>query len=197
MNPKYIPNLLSVLRILLVPLFAILFLFEYPKYISAAIAVFILAGITDVVDGFLARKFCWITNIGKVLDPFADKLMQCMVLACTFYKGLVPLWLLAFVVVKELFLITGSIFLFKNKHIVVKSSWYGKVATVIFYLYAVIIMCFEKYMTFGIVILCSVVTLLFMIFAAVMYTWEYMKKKWIFEKTENIKKPESSTKTNI
>lgn len=68
---------------------------------------------------------------------------------------------------------------------------------VIFYLYAVIIMCFEKYMTFGIVILCSVVTLLFMIFAAVMYTWEYMKKKWIFEKTENIKKPESSTKTNI
>ena len=72
MNPKYIPNLLSVLRILLVPLFAILFLYEYPKYISAAIAVFILAGITDVVDGFLARKFCWITNIGKVLDPFAD-----------------------------------------------------------------------------------------------------------------------------
>ncbi len=182
MNPKYIPNLLSVLRILLVPIFAVLFLYDYPEHIGAAIAVFVFAGVTDVVDGFLARRFRWITDIGKVLDPFADKLMQCMVLFCTFYKGLVPLWLLAFVVLKELFLIAGSIFLFKNKHIVVKSSWYGKVATVIFYLYAVVIMCFEKYMTFRAVILCSAVTLLSMIFAAVMYTWEYLKKKWKYEK---------------
>ena len=105
MNPKYIPNLLSVLRILLVPIFAVLFLYDYPEHIGAAIAVFVFAGVTDVVDGFLARRFRWITDIGKVLDPFADKLMQCMVLFCTFYKGLVPLWLLAFVVLKELFLI--------------------------------------------------------------------------------------------
>lgn len=130
MKPKYIPNCLSVIRILLVPLFIYLFLVE--KYYGA-LAVFLIGGATDVLDGFLARHFGWITDIGKILDPIGDKLMQCAALACLYAKGIIPLWLLIFFAAKESLMLIGGLFVFMKKKFVVVSSWQGKLAVVFFY----------------------------------------------------------------
>ena len=90
MKLKNIPNILSVIRILLV--FVFVYLVFVTDNLLAALFVFFLAGATDVVDGYLARRNNWITNLGKILDPFADKLMQCTVLVCLWIKNIVPIW---------------------------------------------------------------------------------------------------------
>ena len=89
MKLKNIPNILSIIRICLVFVFVAFFLNDM---IVAALVVFLVAGATDVVDGYLARKYNWITNLGKILDPVADKLMQCTVLVCFCEAGIIPLW---------------------------------------------------------------------------------------------------------
>lgn len=130
MKLKYIPNCLSILRILLVPVFIFLFLKERYYW---ALAVFLIGGATDVLDGILARRFGWITDIGKILDPIGDKLMQCAALACLYAKHIIPLWLLIFFAVKESLMLIGGLFVFMKKKFVVVSSWQGKLAVVFFY----------------------------------------------------------------
>ena len=88
MKLKNIPNILSCIRILLV--FVFLFVFFVVDNIYLALLIFLIAGATDVIDGYLARRNNWITNLGKILDPVADKLMQCTVLLSLLIKGLVP-----------------------------------------------------------------------------------------------------------
>ena len=87
-----IPNILTTARLILVPIFAYLVLGV--ENLPGAAMIFLLSGITDVVDGFIARKFNMITNFGKVYDPFVDKLMQITVLASLLCVGRVPLWFL-------------------------------------------------------------------------------------------------------
>ena len=88
-----IPNILSVFRICLVPVF--IYLFMVAEKQITAIAVFLLAGLTDVIDGILARKNNWITDVGKILDPFADKCMQIAALVCLALSGLLSWWIAA------------------------------------------------------------------------------------------------------
>ena len=99
MKLKYIPNILSAVRLMLVGVFVYTY-FCTNKYI--ALAIFFLAGATDVIDGILARRFNWITNLGKILDPIADKSMQITVLICMSIDTLLPWWLPAFFVIKEI-----------------------------------------------------------------------------------------------
>ncbi len=133
MKAKNIPNILSVFRILLVFVFAYVFFLDYPANLIPALMVFLTAGLTDVIDGYLARRFNWITDIGKLLDPFADKLMQCTVLVCLSLKGLIPIWLPICYVVKELTMVIGSFFLLRRHSVVTSSKWFGKAAVCIFY----------------------------------------------------------------
>lgn len=72
---KKLPNILTFFRLLCVPLMAILMLFAYSPYIYIAMGLFIIAGITDFIDGYLARKYDAVTDLGKILDPIADKLL--------------------------------------------------------------------------------------------------------------------------
>ena len=81
---KHIPNVLCVIRILLIFVFIHL---AFGGRLYAALAVFLTAGATDVLDGFLARRNNWISELGKILDPLADKLMQCTVLVCLYIKS--------------------------------------------------------------------------------------------------------------
>lgn len=133
MQKRYIPNLLSVVRICLVPIFALLFFLDYPRHVIPAVAVFFVAGATDVVDGYLARKHGWVSNVGKVLDPLADKLMQCTVLICFYIKEIIPIWLMLIYVGKEFLMLVGSLFIFRRKRVVVKSNFFGKMAVCVFY----------------------------------------------------------------
>jgi len=132
MEFRHIPNILSGIRICMVPVFIYLF-FEHSERIYLALLVFLLAGLTDVIDGYLARRNNWITNLGKLLDPLADKLMECTVLVCFTVNGTIPWQITAAFMLKELFMVCGAIIVLRKIKVTVKSKWYGKVTTSVFY----------------------------------------------------------------
>lgn len=169
---SYIPNILSAFRICLVPIFVYLFLLIENKI--CAILVFLLAGATDVVDGYLARKNQWITNIGKVLDPLADKCMQIAALVCLGISGLVDWWIVAVLSVKELILLVGATSAIKTKKVYVQSNWYGKAGTVAFYI-VVVLLVSVRGMPDGVRLLLGILLIGFMLFALIMYLINYKK----------------------
>lgn len=113
----------------MVPLFPYL---VYRDNVIAAVTVFLISGIMDMVDGYIARRFDMITNFGKVYDPFVDKLMQLTVLVSLTVAKWIPVFAVIIIIVKELaMIVTGAVLYRKN--IVVYSNWYGKAGTVTFY----------------------------------------------------------------
>ena len=127
---KHVPNALTIIRFLLIP-FIVINIFS-GNFIIAFI-FFTVSGITDIADGCIARKFNLISNFGKLMDPLADKLTQIATIASLTLKDIIPIWILAIVLLKELIMIAGASFLY-GKDVVVYSKWYGKLATVLFYL---------------------------------------------------------------
>lgn len=125
-----IPNILTTLRLIIVPILG--YAMNSERYVFAII-LFTLGGITDVVDGYIARKFNMITKWGKVFDPLADKLMQITALTFLVIKDLIPIVVLIIVVLKELLMLIGGILLYTKGKTVIGANWYGKLATVIFY----------------------------------------------------------------
>lgn len=125
-----IPNLLTTARLILVPIFVYLVLGA--KNLPLAASVFVLSGITDVVDGYIARHFGMVSNFGKVYDPFVDKLMQISAVVSLALAKIIPRWIVVIVLLKELAMIVIGGILYLKK-IVVFSHWYGKASTVIFY----------------------------------------------------------------
>lgn len=126
---KHVPNALTIIRFLLIP-FIVISIFN-GDYIIAFI-FFTISGITDIADGCIARKFNLISNFGKLMDPLADKLTQISTIASLTIIDIIPIWILAVVLLKELIMIAGASFLY-GKDVVVYSKWYGKLATVLFY----------------------------------------------------------------
>lgn len=131
MNLKNIPNILSAIRILLVFVFVII-LFAFNN-LFLALLVFLIAGLTDVIDGYLARRNNWVTNLGKILDPVADKLMQCTVLVSLWIKGIVPWWFVVPFFVKEILTLVLGAVVIRRRSVNVVSRWYGKCAVCSFY----------------------------------------------------------------
>ena len=129
-----IPNVLSIFRILLVPVFIIVVLSDTQNANLYGMLVFILAGITDILDGQIARKYNCTSVLGKILDPLADKMMVASALVCASIKGLVPLWLSIIYVVKELIQGIGGFMFYNKVKDMMPSNWLGKAATVMFYL---------------------------------------------------------------
>ena len=130
-----IPNILSYLRILMIPLYVYLYLQanSVREYYLAA-GVLVLSGMTDALDGWLARKLNQITNLGKALDPFADKLTQIAVVGAMSWKKPYILPLLILFVLKELYLLLNNLILMKKNIVMDGAMWFGKLATLIFYL---------------------------------------------------------------
>ena len=129
-----IPNLLTSLRIVLVPIYLSVFFSSRENAILIAGIVFILAGISDVLDGYIARKYDMTTKLGTVLDPLADKLMTFAVLFSYTWKKIIPPWIIIALGLKEVTMIIGGsiLYLFKGNQ-VLASNVFGKVATVCFY----------------------------------------------------------------
>ena len=126
---KNIPNILTMLRFVLIPF--ILYFLSIDNYILTFVFL-TLSGITDVLDGFIARKFNFITDFGKLIDPLADKATQLLTLGALVLKNIIPLWILGLLVLKEFVMIAGASFLY-GKELIVSSKWYGKLATVLIY----------------------------------------------------------------
>ena len=127
---RHIPNILSFIRLLLVGVFVWLCLTG--RYF-AALSVFIVAYLTDILDGQLARKHHWITDIGKLLDPLADKCMTIAALVCIAIAKQRAVYYVLFILmaVKDLLMIAGGIFMIR-RHVVAKADWIGKTATGLF-----------------------------------------------------------------
>ena len=127
MTIKNVPNILSFVRLLLVPIFVISF-FLINKYL--ALGIFILASLTDLLDGYIARHYNAITEFGKVLDPFADKLMKMSALICLTIAELLPLWVTILMIVCDIAMIISGLCIYK-KNITIQSNWLGKAGTLI------------------------------------------------------------------
>ncbi len=127
---KHIPNILTVTRFFLIPF--IIYFIVIEQYLMALILLTI-SGLTDILDGWIARKFNFITNFGKLIDPLADKTTQLAVLLAITFKGVIPFWIIIVVALKEAAMIAGASFLY-GKELVVSSRWFGKLATVLFYI---------------------------------------------------------------
>lgn len=138
---KHIPNLLTIARFLLIP---IIILFAVQDNYIMAIVFLTISGLTDILDGFIARKYNLITDFGKLIDPLADKLTQVSILTVLVIKDIIPFWILAIVLLKEFLMVSGASFLY-GKELVVSSKWYGKLATVLFYSAIVISLLLKQF----------------------------------------------------
>jgi len=179
MKLKNIPNILSTLRILLVLVF--LYVFFVADNIYLALMIFLIAGATDVVDGYLARRNNWITNLGKILDPLADKLMQCTVLVSLWIKNIVPLWFVIPFFAKEIFTLVIGFIVIKRRSVNVVSKWYGKFAVCLFYAtIAISVLCkdfLEENPVIAIFIFIPAVVFALGALAAYVKHYSYLKKE--------------------
>ena len=132
-NVWTIPNVLTMIRLLLVPVFVVVYFrtSAEPKY--AALAIFAAASLTDMLDGYLARKLNQITDFGKLFDPLADKLMVLSALVCQAVTGVFPWAAVIVVACKELVMVLGGLFML-SRDVVVYSNIVGKAAQVCFIL---------------------------------------------------------------
>ena len=132
-----IPNFLSFFRILLIPVMAVLYSF-YESHI-AAVVVIALSGLTDILDGKIARKFNMVSDFGKFIDPVADKLTQLAMILCLLSQYAGMLGLVILMVLKESFLFAFSYISFKKTGVVNSAKWYGKVTTALLYTVMVVL----------------------------------------------------------
>lgn len=168
-----LPNLLTMLRFLLVPVMSY---FLINQNFTLAISIYILASATDILDGFIARKYNMITKLGKFLDPMADKLLQFSALLGLWVVGIIPFWITLIFFLKEIFMGLGAIKLLKNKDVVVPSKWFGKMSTVIFFIAIVFSMISENFsMLKPYVLPMFILALLSLFFAFIMYLINFLK----------------------
>ncbi len=137
-----LPNKLTVFRMILIVPFVLLLLggvhhwgwftalfggiLEYTDYI--ALAIFIIASLTDLLDGKIARKYNLVTNFGKFMDPLADKLLVCAALICLVEMGRIPAWIVILIISRE-FIISGFRLIASDKGVVIAASYWGKFKT--------------------------------------------------------------------
>lgn len=179
---KHIPNILTIVRFFIIP-FIIYYLVK-DEYLTAFIML-TLSGLTDVLDGAIARKFNFITNFGKLIDPLADKITQLSILCTLVLKGIIPLWIVVIVLLKEAFMVSGASFLY-GRDLVVSSKWYGKAATVLFYLAIAISLLSRQFsLSFSFDMILYYMALIMTIFSLIMYFREFYIKGYF--KKENLK----------
>lgn len=125
-----LPNKLTVLRVIMIPVFLVFLLTDCAgdasKYIAAA--VFVLASITDMLDGRIARKYNLVTNFGKFMDPLADKLLVCSALIAFVELGYLPAWIVIIIISRE-FIISGFRLIAADKGVVIAANYWGKFKT--------------------------------------------------------------------
>ena len=167
-----IPNLLSTFRLLLIPVFVWTYCGKHDSLLTAG--VLLLSGVTDMADGFIARHFHMVSDLGKMLDPVADKLTQAATLFCLVTQ-FPMMWLpLALLAVKEISIGITSLLVIRKSGIVTGAVWHGKVNTALLYLMMLVhIVGFSIPGTVSnaMTAICSGI----MVFSWVMYGWHNMK----------------------
>jgi len=170
---KNIPNLLTLFRLLLIP---VMLYYLFTDNLKIALVIYVLASTTDVVDGFIARKFDMITDLGKILDPLADKLLQFAALIGLWYSKIIPLWVLIVFFSKEIIMGIGCFKLMLKDNVIVQAKWFGKLSTCTFFL-AIIISMLSRYFVVlePYPVLLMIVALVMALFSLIMYLRNYLK----------------------
>ena len=136
-----LPNKLTLFRVILIPFFVFFLLapyFEgYGNYI--AVAIFIIASITDFLDGKIARKYHLVTNFGKFMDPLADKLLVCSAMICLIDLGKLASWIVILIIARE-FIISGFRLIASDNGVVIAASYWGKFKTTFQMLMVIVLM---------------------------------------------------------
>lgn len=138
-----VPNILTLIRFLLVAVMAYVFFSVDPRW---AMVVYLFAAGTDLVDGYIARHFHQITNIGKVMDPIADKTMTVTALVCMLISGFLTVGILVVIIVKEVMMVVGGFLIYKVFRKVVAANLYGKISAAA-YFFAIMLMYLHSYVT--------------------------------------------------
>ena len=144
-----LPNKLTVLRVIMIPFFVVSLLAfhgEVRLLRNLAAAIFIVASLTDMLDGKIARKYNLVTNFGKFMDPLADKLLVCSALICLIELGQLPSWMVIIIVSRE-FIISGFRLIASDNGVVIAASYWGKFKTT-FQMLMVIVLILNVQMPF-------------------------------------------------
>lgn len=168
-----LPNKLTLLRVVMIPFFVVCLLWEGGtnptlRYISAAI--FIVASLTDMLDGKIARKYGLVTNFGKFMDPLADKLLVCSALICLIQLGQLHAWIVIVIISRE-FIISGFRLIASDNGVVIAASYWGKFKTT-FQMIAVILLIFDFQVLRPLASACVWIALALTIISLVDYIWK-------------------------
>lgn len=166
-----IPNILSYFRLLLIPLFIELYVQED---FTEALITLAASGLSDILDGRIARKYDMVTDLGKVLDPVADKLTQCAMMLCVAMRYPAMWWLLGLHVVKELIMLVMGWYVLKRTDTVNSAIWAGKLCTGV--IYAVMMLhVILPHLPQPVSVVCTVVCAGLIVLSLIVYTARYVK----------------------
>ncbi|WP_251497849.1 CDP-diacylglycerol--glycerol-3-phosphate 3-phosphatidyltransferase [Otoolea muris] len=139
-----LPNKLTTLRVILIPFFVFFLLWqggENRTFRIISLVIFIVASLTDLLDGKIARKYNLVTNFGKFMDPLADKLLVCSALICLIELNQLPAWMVIVIISRE-FIISGFRLVASDNGVVIAASYWGKFKTT-FQMFAVILLILD------------------------------------------------------
>ncbi len=143
-----LPNKLTTFRVILIPFFVFFMLAPNKTGINnyIAVAIFIVASLTDLLDGKIARKYNLVTNFGKFMDPLADKLLVCSAMICLIQTGQLAAWIVVIIIARE-FIISGFRLIASDNGVVIAASYWGKFKTT-FQMLMVIVLILNIQMSF-------------------------------------------------
>ena len=143
---KAVPNIISIFRIILVPVFAIVYFTDDSDIKIYAILIFAVAGLSDCLDGFLARRLNAQSKLGKLLDPLGDKLMTFTAMICITITRPILVWAVVVFFVKEVLMGIGGLLIHKKAHIELPpANFIGKTSTVVFFFVCVTLLIFGNH----------------------------------------------------
>ena len=171
-----LPNKLTTLRVIMIPFFVFFLLWqngENRTFRMIALALFIIASLTDLLDGKIARKYNLVTNFGKFMDPLADKLLVCSALNCLIELNALPAWMVIVIISRE-FIISGFRLIASDNGVVIAASYWGKFKTT-FQMVSVVLLILDIPALAFVTTICVWIALLLTIVSLVDYIYKNHK----------------------
>ena len=137
-----LPNKLTILRVIMIPFFIVTLMIDsIPGGKWIALGLFVIASLTDLLDGKIARKYNLVTNFGKFMDPLADKLLVCSAMIAMIELGRIPYWVVIIIIARE-FIISGFRLVASDNGVVIAAGWWGKIKTVVQMIMIIVLICY-------------------------------------------------------
>ncbi len=171
-----LPNKLTTLRVIMIPCFVFFLLWQNGEnytFRMIALALFIIASLTDLLDGKIARKYNLVTNFGKFMDPLADKLLVCSALICLIELNALPAWMVIIIISRE-FIISGFRLIASDNGVVIAASYWGKFKTT-FQMVSVVLLILDIPALAFVTTICVWIALLLTIVSLVDYIYKNHK----------------------